>query len=302
MGMQRDVHLMRKKLEFRSNRDAKNNIEEDDHSGVNEMEVELATLVWQLKGESFRLEAANKLAVELTGLIVDDPRHHSEGSFLERNPGILRNLETALKTRKSFRSTVSIESSNPGTIRNSSAVFAYLEPDRVAVTLEVPSPGQNSNVDSGAFEYYRQKELQRLINEKNTALKVVLDQYGAEKESLRRQIQNNIDTTLRPLITTLLTKIDPDFKSDVSLIIDTLDDLTASFAGELHLQYPNLTKRELQVCDLVKRDCLSKEIADLLGLSVRTIDKIRQRIRHKLAVPQGTRLGEFLSMSENGSE
>ncbi len=46
----------------------------------------------------------------------------------------------------------------------------------------------------------------------------------------------------------------------------------------------NLTSRETQILDLVARGRRSKEIADALGLSVRTVDKHRENLMRKLGV------------------
>ncbi len=47
---------------------------------------------------------------------------------------------------------------------------------------------------------------------------------------------------------------------------------------------PSLTSRETEVLDLVARGKRSKEVADALGLSVRTVDKHRENLMRKLGV------------------
>lgn len=61
---------------------------------------------------------------------------------------------------------------------------------------------------------------------------------------------------------------------------DMVDLAGAPFAE----QGPTLTARETEVLDLVARGRRSKEIADTLGLSARTVDKHRENLMRKLGV------------------
>jgi DNA-binding NarL/FixJ family response regulator len=47
---------------------------------------------------------------------------------------------------------------------------------------------------------------------------------------------------------------------------------------------PGLTSRETEILDLVARGKRSKEIAAVLGISVRTVDKHRENVMRKLGV------------------
>jgi FixJ family two-component response regulator len=55
-------------------------------------------------------------------------------------------------------------------------------------------------------------------------------------------------------------------------------------------RYPKLTRVELKICTLIKLNFSSKEIANVLCLSKRTIDCHRWRLTKKLEVPEGSTL------------
>lgn len=60
------------------------------------------------------------------------------------------------------------------------------------------------------------------------------------------------------------------------------------------LRFPSLTKTELQVISLLMNGRTSKEAAEIMRLSSRTIDKHRQNIRQKISAPKKIHLSRFL--------
>jgi hypothetical protein len=58
---------------------------------------------------------------------------------------------------------------------------------------------------------------------------------------------------------------------------------------------PKLSKRELRLCAFIKMNLTNKEIAPLLGISVRGVETARYRIRKKLNIEQDSRFSDFLT-------
>jgi tetratricopeptide (TPR) repeat protein len=79
------------------------------------------------------------------------------------------------------------------------------------------------------------------------------------------------------------------------LFDDSLAKLHEGFLHELKSIFPQLTKKELQICSLLKMNMSSHDIADFLFTSERTIEWHRMHIRKKFALPEKKELSEFLS-------
>lgn len=72
------------------------------------------------------------------------------------------------------------------------------------------------------------------------------------------------------------------------------DDLHDGFIGKLLGLYPNLSPAEARLCAMIKMQLSSKEIAELTGRSVRTVEFTRLKIRHKFNLDSGVNLTQFL--------
>jgi len=71
--------------------------------------------------------------------------------------------------------------------------------------------------------------------------------------------------------------------------------LHPEFMDEMARSCPELSPTELKVCALLKINLATKEIANILCSSVRTIEDHRYRIRTKLGLPKGGSLGSYLA-------
>lgn len=66
------------------------------------------------------------------------------------------------------------------------------------------------------------------------------------------------------------------------------------FESRLTEKYPTLSKSEKEICVYLKLDLSSKEIANLRGSTVNTIDVTKNRIRKKLDIKSGESISDFL--------
>lgn len=66
------------------------------------------------------------------------------------------------------------------------------------------------------------------------------------------------------------------------------------FLAKLKKAYPNLTPNEQKLCAYLKMNLSTKEIAQLMNISVRGVEISRYRLRKKLGIPTGTHLFNFL--------
>lgn len=78
------------------------------------------------------------------------------------------------------------------------------------------------------------------------------------------------------------------FEESFNLIYD-------NFMVQLRQRYPILKKNDLKLCAYLRMGLSSKEIASLLGVSERSVETARYRLRKKLELKQGDSLIEFLN-------
>lgn len=81
---------------------------------------------------------------------------------------------------------------------------------------------------------------------------------------------------------------------DWKLFEQQLDNLHQDFVRTLSERYPTLTPTELKICSLARINLLTKDIANLLFTSVRTVDAHKYNIRKKLELPASASLTTFL--------
>ncbi|MBC8082585.1 MAG: hypothetical protein H7Z21_05180 [Hymenobacter sp.] len=75
---------------------------------------------------------------------------------------------------------------------------------------------------------------------------------------------------------------------------ELFNQLHENFMQRLKEVYPQLTSRDLKLCAYLRMNLNSKEIASLLGLSVRGIEDLRYRVRKKMGLSTTTNLAEFI--------
>ena len=74
-----------------------------------------------------------------------------------------------------------------------------------------------------------------------------------------------------------------------------------TFLQTLKNEYPDLTPSDLRLCAFLRINLTSKEIAPLMGISVRGVENHRYRLRKKLELDPDTDLTEFILTWQNGS-
>lgn len=68
------------------------------------------------------------------------------------------------------------------------------------------------------------------------------------------------------------------------MLDEALGNITSSFMTKLESKYSKLSPRELEICNLIKNELSSKQIADALNISIQTVNGRRKDIRKKLGL------------------
>jgi PAS domain S-box-containing protein len=134
-----------------------------------------------------------------------------------------------------------------------------------------------------------------MLDSKNTALREVLEQIDTHKRQSAGQLQANVNRVIRPLLHILADKLPPSDQHLVGLLDSALRDLLDPFVGKLGSLSVSLTRRETEVCNMIRNGFSSKQIASMLSTSVCTVHNQRRSIRKKLQIDDGvTNLESFL--------
>jgi DNA-binding CsgD family transcriptional regulator len=72
------------------------------------------------------------------------------------------------------------------------------------------------------------------------------------------------------------------------------DEVHNNFLATLKTRYPQLSPTDLKLCAYLRLNLSSKEIAQLLNISLKGVEVSRYRLRKKLALPTETNLNDFL--------
>ncbi len=123
------------------------------------------------------------------------------------------------------------------------------------------------------------------LKEANTALKSLLKKRDSDRMELEEKVLFNVKEMITPYIKKL-REMELDEKQGIYLTIleSNLKDIISPFSPKLTSRHFKLTKSELQIAKLVRMGITSKEIAELMGLSRRTIESHRDRIRKKIGL------------------
>ena len=135
-----------------------------------------------------------------------------------------------------------------------------------------------------ALDITERKKSEQALLEKNVALKEVLSQISTEKDALKEQIATNLDEAVMPTLQRIRENIEPSQTRLLDQLEHELRDVSAPFLETLKNRHPKLTPRETEICRLVKNGLTSKQIADVLRISLATVHKHRELIRRKLGL------------------
>ncbi|MEI7989008.1 MAG: LuxR C-terminal-related transcriptional regulator [Chloroflexota bacterium] len=137
------------------------------------------------------------------------------------------------------------------------------------------------------FQYKMENELSDILQrfetleKKNEAISQLLSQRRQEREQLEQTIVQNLEKYIRPSLEVLKSKTE---SQDVELIEGLIEEIVYPITRKRSSSLDQLSSRELQISTFVKEGKSSKEIADLLCISTKTVAFHRAKIRKKLGL------------------
>jgi hypothetical protein len=116
------------------------------------------------------------------------------------------------------------------------------------------------------------------------------------KNSLKGLIVESKDLSANSELQRLIKSIDKDLQGveDWSAFAENFDQVHGRFITRLKESFPELTQQEIKFSAYIRMNLNTKEIANLLGISVRGVEIGRYRVRKKLGLSRQENLGDFL--------
>lgn len=124
------------------------------------------------------------------------------------------------------------------------------------------------------------------LENKNIALREIVSQIELEKKAIQDQMKLNVELTVLPLLNRMQNPGTPPKtrSSYLQVAQQNLVDITSSFTRKVIEERAKLSPRELEICNLIKNGLSNKEIAELLQISLLTVERHRHNVRKKLNI------------------
>ncbi len=123
------------------------------------------------------------------------------------------------------------------------------------------------------------------LEEVNSALRVLLKQRQEDRTELEEKVLFNVRDQVVPYLEKMKKSgLNATQMTYLTIIESNLGDITSPFSRRLSYKYLNLTPAEIQVANLIKQGKSTKDIAEFLNLSARTVESHRKNIRRKTGI------------------
>jgi PAS domain S-box-containing protein len=127
------------------------------------------------------------------------------------------------------------------------------------------------------------KERQEL-EKKHIALKQLIASIKEDKVAYTRQIGETVEQVLLPSLQKIVNYDGSVNKKYFNILKEHLQELSSSSMGKVIPLLSKLSAREAEICQMIRRNMTSKEIAEMLHVTPGTIQKHREKIRKKLGI------------------
>ena len=122
------------------------------------------------------------------------------------------------------------------------------------------------------------------LQEANAALRTVLAKIEEEKQRIYKDVQANIEKVIMPILNALAIEMPKNQRKYVDILKNNLEEITSPFINRFLYKFQSLTPTEVSICNLIRNGMRNKEIAELRGVAVATINRHREHIRKKLRI------------------
>ncbi len=255
-------------------------------------------LVRTLKGNQV---FANKAASMITGFSLEE---------LKQKP--IEKL-AATEELKKFRSFLGKRSQEDNALKQHQTVFVRKNGSRVPVEITATETTwqkqpavmfvfrnitERKMVEDKLKSAGEELKLERdALQKKSIALMEVSSSIEIEKNAIRHQIETKIEKVILPIIGKLKEAGEEHRRKYMEMLERELEELYSAKEDKLSNLSGKLTPRQMEICRMIKRGHLSKEISEMLNVSILTVHKHREIIRKKLGIRnKGINLNSYLQL------
>ena len=138
-----------------------------------------------------------------------------------------------------------------------------------------------------AHDELEEKVRERTLNleEANAALRVLLRKRDEDRIELQERMLFNVKDLILPYLEKVRrSALDERQKTYLAIIESNLHDIFSPLARGISMNYLKFTPTEIQVASLVRSGKTTKEVAEVLDLSAKTIEFHRENIRRKIGI------------------
>ena len=121
------------------------------------------------------------------------------------------------------------------------------------------------------------------LEQKNIALREILAQIETERMETRKRVTANMEKFVTPILKKMRLGASPRDRKYLDMLELRLKDIMSPFGLRISGRH-SLSARETEICNLIRSGLASKEMAQMLSVSPRTVDTFRNRIRKKLGI------------------
>jgi DNA-binding CsgD family transcriptional regulator len=115
-----------------------------------------------------------------------------------------------------------------------------------------------------------------------------------KEEFVRMKKANDVDTESEDYKKIIRMLGEDKMKKNWEQFAVHFDKVHSDFLVTLKSQYPNLTPSELKLCAYLRLNLSSKEIAQIMNISVKSVELARYRLRKKLQIQPEVNILNFL--------
>jgi PAS domain S-box-containing protein len=120
------------------------------------------------------------------------------------------------------------------------------------------------------------------LDEKNIALGEILNHVEQDREKYKHEICESVEKLILPTVSKLAERGGHLGPTEIAVLKNALEAIVQKDIDTFASNMSRLSARELDICDLIKAGCSSKEISQRLNISLQTVHTHRHAIRRKL--------------------